>query len=668
MDSDGLLDSWERVGLSMDENPDIELDLPGWGATPDHKDLFVEYDVEKGSDWGNRTQEGLVAVQQAFARAPKDAGGRENPDGKHGIRLWIDAPDDDDDPGNKNALEFPGTGGGEMTGAEEVCGVKGGDGFWDFLDPHDDGFYDEKRRSFDLERRWVFRYALKQEDETDCGSGGQAEIGGNDFVVFNADVSGGLKDDGGNRFDIAGGETFMHEFGHTLGLRHGGFENKNHKPNYVSLMNYRYSFTLRQANTGAGFLDFSPPLPPPPDGDDQTKPSGDRPALLPKFSEASPPQGVALGPDRDHDILYPSWECEFTAIPATAPFNLFPGANTDVSIGHAGIDADLGELPGSCTSQQFARPLSYRTHSDHDDWSKIRLGFHTSGSAADGAVILSDDEDLPDDAEIAELRRLVTTTDLAADVAGPDDPATVGKTFNVKATVQNKGKVTAHNPKLTIELADDLKVASAPATCTGSPLVCSLDPVIAGEEASVTLKVVGETEGTTTSRVTVTDSSTTDPNTSNDTVELSIVVNAADDQPSGEPGGDGPGGDDPGGEQSGGDDSGSDEPGGGESPGEQPGNDGSPSDEEPSDEESADDPSGDVGASPGEAAQDPGSDPGGRAATATGGDNGDSSAEAGEQSTDGSVATTGSSLALTAVVGGLFLGLGALILARRRRN
>jgi hypothetical protein len=36
--------------------------------------------------------------------------------------------------------------------------------------------------------------------------------------------------------------TILHEVGHNLGLDHGGFEACNGKPNYNSLMNYRYQF------------------------------------------------------------------------------------------------------------------------------------------------------------------------------------------------------------------------------------------------------------------------------------------------------------------------------------------------------------------------------------------------------------------------------------------
>src|SRR5207249_8343742 len=48
--------------------------------------------------------------------------------------------------------------------------------------------------------------------------------------------------------------TLMHELGHNLGLRHGGVDNINCKPNYQSVMNY----TLQFSNTITGRpLDYS---------------------------------------------------------------------------------------------------------------------------------------------------------------------------------------------------------------------------------------------------------------------------------------------------------------------------------------------------------------------------------------------------------------------------
>ena len=64
------------------------------------------------------------------------------------------------------------------------------------------------------------------------GSSGQAELPGDDLIVslycFGSDDN------------VA--NTIMHELGHNLLLRHGGNENCNYKPNYNSVMNYKYQF------------------------------------------------------------------------------------------------------------------------------------------------------------------------------------------------------------------------------------------------------------------------------------------------------------------------------------------------------------------------------------------------------------------------------------------
>ena len=54
--------------------------------------------------------------------------------------------------------------------------------------------------------------------------------------------------------------TIVHELGHNLLLRHGGFENCNYKPNYNSVMNYQYQFPGVDTNCtppGNGVLDYS---------------------------------------------------------------------------------------------------------------------------------------------------------------------------------------------------------------------------------------------------------------------------------------------------------------------------------------------------------------------------------------------------------------------------
>ncbi len=50
--------------------------------------------------------------------------------------------------------------------------------------------------------------------------------------------------------------TFMHEFGHNLGLDHGGLDDVNNKPNYVSVMNYNFDY-LKYTNGEPLVVDFS---------------------------------------------------------------------------------------------------------------------------------------------------------------------------------------------------------------------------------------------------------------------------------------------------------------------------------------------------------------------------------------------------------------------------
>ena len=56
----------------------------------------------------------------------------------------------------------------------------------------------------------------------------------------------------GNVIQQAG--TFMHELGHNLGLHHGGFDDTNCKPNYISVMSYSLQFPYKVPGR---YLDYS---------------------------------------------------------------------------------------------------------------------------------------------------------------------------------------------------------------------------------------------------------------------------------------------------------------------------------------------------------------------------------------------------------------------------
>ncbi|MER5424832.1 hypothetical protein [Streptosporangium roseum] len=86
----------------------------------------------------------------------------------------------------------------------------------------------------DHRRKWFF-YSLWGFAHNTTDSGGTCCLGAlqNDFLVT-------LGDRPSVRAQSA---TFVHELGHELGLGHGGGDDVAYKPNYLSVMNYHYSFT-----------------------------------------------------------------------------------------------------------------------------------------------------------------------------------------------------------------------------------------------------------------------------------------------------------------------------------------------------------------------------------------------------------------------------------------
>ena len=107
--------------------------------------------------------------------------------------------------------------------------------------------YDWKNEFMDLRRRPIFHYLLfgnSQNADGSSGSSGLAELPGNDFIVTMGNW--GLPTL--NLLINLQASTVMHELGHNLGLRHGGFEDTNYKPNYWSVMNYLYQLEGMDGN------------------------------------------------------------------------------------------------------------------------------------------------------------------------------------------------------------------------------------------------------------------------------------------------------------------------------------------------------------------------------------------------------------------------------------
>jgi len=205
-DGDRLSDYAEAYGLDG-------VDLPSLGANPRRKDLFVEVDYYPGFLPAQTT---LDRVISAFTTAPVS-----NPDGSTGVSLHLMVDEQ----------------------------VSAADADQD-LDPVWTEFDLIKAKYFEASRAPFFHYMLLANQHSGgTASGISRGIPGHDFVVTLGFAGGGTE------LQLAG--TLMHELGHNIGLRHGGNDNANFKPNYLSIMNNEYHFHGFTMGGVPNVLDYS---------------------------------------------------------------------------------------------------------------------------------------------------------------------------------------------------------------------------------------------------------------------------------------------------------------------------------------------------------------------------------------------------------------------------
>jgi hypothetical protein len=247
-DGDGLLDCWETAALWTDNRPginyagvydgdpatrDVELcaDTNGDGAIdtlgasgptecadPTRKDLFVEIDHVQL----HRPNPTAVAnVVQMFAAAPTPPGP---------VRLHVQVGEQVG-PTHLNTISMAG------------CTTVAGNGDYDVLKRQFFGTAAERARaSGQNAKALAFRYGMFVHNLAGLGTtSGCAEILGDDFVVAMGSW-GSVNGHNVGTTDQQSG-TLAHELGHTLGLRHGGGDSVNCKPNYPSVMNYPRQFS-----------------------------------------------------------------------------------------------------------------------------------------------------------------------------------------------------------------------------------------------------------------------------------------------------------------------------------------------------------------------------------------------------------------------------------------
>ncbi|MFC8191573.1 choice-of-anchor L domain-containing protein [Cellulomonas sp. NPDC057328] len=238
-DGDGLLDEWETQGLTyVDEDGQHTVDLPAMGADPQVRDIFVEVDHMAADGPGDShapRPDAIDLVVDAFAR--------------QGIHLHVDY--------GRNAPLRWGTQAtwGSLSRADVLPHrtYLGAKGFWTLGQYSWSEFNEIKAAHFDDERSAVFHYNVwaHQLDEGNRSSG-MARIDGSDFIVSLGAFSTATQQD-----TMYQAGTFMHELGHNLGLRHGGHDETNRKPNYLSVMSYAFQFPGLPAANGARVVDYS---------------------------------------------------------------------------------------------------------------------------------------------------------------------------------------------------------------------------------------------------------------------------------------------------------------------------------------------------------------------------------------------------------------------------
>lgn len=140
----------------------------------------------------------------------------------------------------------------------------------------------------------------------------------------------------------------MHELGHNLGLRHGGDENTNDKPNYLSVMNYLYQ------------LNGLPEI-----GNDE----GDRFYYSNSYHarNATCYSGLNQGPDES----YTAFRLDYSNGSAI-DLNV-ASLNENLGLGETGSDNVDFNCNGDGT--QTGVSVGSGTWSDHDDWSNLQLDF-----------------------------------------------------------------------------------------------------------------------------------------------------------------------------------------------------------------------------------------------------------------------------------------------------
>jgi len=370
-DEDGLCDDWETLGIPYyDSAGSLQrylLDIDDNGLTdadPMHKDLFVEIDSMSGRTYPATAK---AMVETAFALAPVS-----NPNLDIGIDVHIQIDD--------TTLPFEDT---VITDTGWPLNVEGLRATYfgtlaEWSDPDAEAMLNAKAKAF--------RYSINanrgeflNDDFTTTPFGGIGELPGDDSVLYGAGMD-----------DESLAAVFMHELGHNLGLKHGGGDHINGKPNYPSIMNYALAYR-EDWNSSFWTLDYCN-------------------EKLPVLDEASLDETITIfsstsGYYEEYEMPFYAEVPDGSACWNPSEFNTFvveylsldgqvlADFNLDCDVDDSGVVVDLNNLPSSGLPGTVTATPNQKLRG-FNDWENIGFLVSDGGGSYKGAL---PPEELTDD-------------------------------------------------------------------------------------------------------------------------------------------------------------------------------------------------------------------------------------------------------------------------------
>lgn len=460
---DGIPDDWKVNGVTIDPgggNPPQYIDLPNMGVSLDRPNILVQLDWMQDSTHNQQLRQAAIdTVIRAFDQSPVTYRGAT----RSGITLIVDA-------GPNSTITPGGAIWGPLSRAQQIPWSK--DLLTTTKDAQGNTQYDEtnfytllKSNFVPTGRLPIFHYGVVAA-EIASGDSTSGLTPGNalGFMTTLGNWTGGT----GSQSEQTG--TFMHEFGHVLGLPHGGQDGTNFKPNYPSVMNYGFQ-TAGIPRGGALVFDYSRDTEPNVDETTLTEAGG--------ISLGSNPSGYGTG------WICPDGHASHFVIQQTlAPADFNCNGTTDAGTGYdANGDGSSGTLSGATS-----------------DWS--RINFKTGGVGAGAGA--KDTVPIPNSgmSTVAESNELTLTqarqirilplnstlTYTGATSGDYHDPATVSATL----VDPGDGNSAIQGRTIAFQLGSSAADACSATTDSTGTASCSISPTQAAGAYTVTASFAGD--------------------------------------------------------------------------------------------------------------------------------------------------------------------------------